>query len=102
MLRQSKSLQNRNRWKQLSEQLRKAHPICEFCGHHETKQTHHIVSKFYRHSLLRWDPENLICLCPKCHFVWHKNPIETIKWLIKNKPASYEFILNKLEEIGEV
>jgi hypothetical protein len=31
---------------------------------------------------LRWDPRNAFALCFKCHkLVWHKNPLEGVRWL---------------------
>jgi hypothetical protein len=52
---------------------------CERCGKTSTLQTAHIYSRNYKH--LRWEPENLICLCSGCHFWWHLNPVEAIIWV---------------------
>lgn len=47
---------------------------CEFCHNTETLQCAHIYSRSYRN--LRWDLNNLLCLCAKCHFEGHKKPID--------------------------
>jgi hypothetical protein len=61
-----------------SEQVR-AKGACERCGKTTTLQAAHIYSRNYKH--LRWDMENLICLCSGCHFWWHLNPVEAIIWV---------------------
>jgi len=64
--------------KLISEQVR-AKGKCERCGKTSTLQAAHIYSRNYKH--LRWEPENLICLCSGCHFWWHLNPVEAIIWV---------------------
>lgn len=54
---------------------------CERCGRGKNEvqlQTAHIYSRRYKH--LRWELENLLCLCSGCHFWWHQNPAEAIIW----------------------
>lgn len=40
---------------------------------YEKLQCAHIYSRDYKS--VRWDLKNLVCLCAKCHFWAHKNPI---------------------------
>ncbi len=49
--------------------------ICSWCGlaEYSKLQCAHIFSRTYRNT--RWDLNNLICLCAKCHFYAHSNPI---------------------------
>lgn len=47
--------------------------VCEKCGSSKNLQCCHIFSRTYRST--RWSLENLLCLCAKCHFWSHKNPI---------------------------
>jgi hypothetical protein len=65
--------------KLISVQIR-ARGMCERCGKKENLQCAHIYSRSYKH--LRWEPENLICLCSGCHFWWHQNPAEAIIWVM--------------------
>lgn len=44
------------------------------CRDYEKLQCAHIFSRTYRNT--RWDLNNLICLCARCHFQAHKQPTE--------------------------
>ena len=46
---------------------------CVKCGGTSHLQACHIFSRTYRS--VRWDMLNMLCLCAKCHFWSHKNPI---------------------------
>lgn len=98
MKKQSKSLQNKNKWKEISSSLRKKFPWCEVCGKTEHLQVHHAVSKFFRKSLLRFNYANLLIVCPTCHFVFHRNPVSSMEWFRKNKSYEYEILLNELKD----
>jgi len=52
---------------------------CVRCGSN-TKQLN--ACHFYSRSIksLRWDMDNIICLCVGCHFWAHKNPSELTDW----------------------
>lgn len=55
---------------------------CEHCGNKDTLQCSHVISRKYYHT--RWDPENAIALCYKCHIHWnHKEPHEFVRWFDK-------------------
>ena len=47
---------------------------CQRCSSTEHLQTSHIFSRTYRS--VRWDCMNAFCLCAKCHWYFHLNPIE--------------------------
>ena len=58
--------------------------ICRWCGAKNKKcDTSHIIPKEFLP--LRWNENNAICLCTKCHkfgqHAWHKNPLVAIDWL---------------------
>ena len=53
---------------------------CERCHGIKNLQCAHIYSRSYKH--LRWDMENLLCLCSGCHFWWHQNPAEAVIWVM--------------------
>jgi len=56
---------------------------CELCDSTEFLNAHHIITK--RNSNLRWDLQNGICLCSRCHKFSlrsaHNNPFTIIDWL---------------------
>lgn len=67
---------------------------CERCSKKETLQCCHIYSRTYRN--LRWDLDNLLCLCAGCHFYFHKNPIEFTRF-IEQKLGK-----EKVEQLNEI
>lgn len=95
----SKSKSNKLKWKLLSEELRHDQPNCEYCLNKKSTQVHHFISKYYMKSKFRFDVANLICLCPKCHFIFHKNPVQTMKWLRDTRNEDWIYLIRKLEEI---
>lgn len=81
---------------------------CEYCGIENkainingvsTKlDAHHMISRNVKDMPLKFEIKNGICVCPICH-KWgmpsfHRDPITTITWLIKNHPDRYNYILN--------
>lgn len=80
---------------------------CEFCGI-ENKEfnkndvatkidAHHLISRKITNSPLKFSILNGVAVCPFCH-KWgipsfHRDPITTITWLMKNRPERYEFVL---------
>ena len=60
--------------------FRRTHGHCEICGNpseKETMQLHHILpyGEFPNLGQKRW---NLLLLCPRCHYLIHKNPVEQV------------------------
>ena len=54
---------------------------CERCSvtrNQAQLQTAHVITR--SNLRLRYDINNLLCLCAKCHWDWHKNPLESIMW----------------------
>ncbi len=72
MKKPSKSTLTRKLDKICSELVR-ARGQCWKCKGTTTLQTAHIFSRKYRS--VRWDLDNLLCSCAKCHFWGHANPI---------------------------
>ena len=53
--------------------------VCEHCLSTQNLQCAHVLSK--RHLQTRFDLENALCLCVRCHIYWaHKEPHEFVKW----------------------
>ena len=53
--------------------------VCDKCGGHDNLQCAHVISRKYLQT--RWDLENALCLCVKCHLYWaHKEPHEFVRW----------------------
>jgi len=53
--------------------------VCDRCGSTKNLQCAHVLSR--RHLQTRWDFENGLCLCTKCHLFWaHKEPHEFVRW----------------------
>lgn len=77
MLMKRKTL--KNKLDSVFSQLIRARGRCEKCGNTTTLQTSHIYSR--RNLAVRWDELNANCFCAKCHFWWHENPLDGIKWL---------------------
>jgi 5-methylcytosine-specific restriction endonuclease McrA len=46
---------------------------CENCGRKDNLQVHHLFSRKFLP--LRYDPRNILILCPACHFNFHQNPL---------------------------
>jgi hypothetical protein len=39
----------------------------------------------------RWDPNNAITLCYRCHLTkWHKSPLDAAEWLQEKYPSYYK------------
>lgn len=79
---------------------------CERCGKKENLQCAHIYSRRYKH--LRWDLQNVVCLCAGCHFWAHQNPTEfafwvetirNVKYLQKQRQISTPIKMFELEDL---
>jgi hypothetical protein len=66
--------------KLFSEYIRKRDGwACRSCGAPWRIQCAHIVSRRYR--AVRWNPENALALCSKCHTFFTHRPIEWETWV---------------------
>jgi 5-methylcytosine-specific restriction endonuclease McrA len=73
------------KWPAVRQRFIKAHPCCEACGSLQDLNVHHIFS-FHDHPELELDPDNLITLCRKHHFLMgHSN-----RWATTNKNCQKE------------
>jgi len=76
---------------------------CSICKRDLTdkrlRHIHHIIGKEFKE--LRYDENNGILLCPKCHkfgkFSAHKNGLWFSEWLRKNRPEQYKYLILKLK-----
>ena len=70
----------RRKLDKICSEIVRARGKCQWCWHKENLQCCHIFSRTYNNT--RWDLDNLLCLCPKCHFYFHKNPIIFVEAVI--------------------
>lgn len=47
---------------------------------------------------LRYDPANAITMCSTCHFWWHENPLEAMRWYEQKFPKNAEYLIKKRQE----
>jgi 5-methylcytosine-specific restriction endonuclease McrA len=79
--------------KKVSELVR-ARGKCERCGSRNCLQTAHIFSR--RYLSVRWDLDNVLCLCASCHFWSHSNPILFTEFVRKKLGEdTYELLKEK-------
>lgn len=99
---------NRRLFKKWSEAVReRAGDTCEFCGKKRGEDnghgiinkldSHHMLSRKIKDNPLKFHIENGVLVCPFHHKFgipsFHRDPVTTIDWLLKNRPQSYAFIL---------
>jgi|SRR5580692_6394672 5-methylcytosine-specific restriction endonuclease McrA len=61
--------------------IRNRDGVCQKCGSPAYGQCSHIITR--TNLTTRWDTENAIQLCFRCHFYWwHRNPIEATCWIM--------------------
>ena len=71
---------------------------CEYCHSENFLNAHHHYGK--RAESTRWDIDNGICLCPKCHvyssvFSAHQTPADFCKWIEKKRGKAWADRLRK-------
>ena len=71
---------------------------CEKCGNAETLQCCHIFSRTYRS--VRFDLDNLLCLCAKCHAWAHAQPTRFTEFVKSYLGSKYEILDEKFREIS--
>lgn len=71
-------------------------------GKPQRVESHHLFSRHFKNSPLKFDLMNLICLCTLHHKTGdhsaHKNPIWFGEWLRINKPEMYEYVLKHCDD----
>ena len=70
---------------------------CERCGRKDTLQPAHIVSRNNR--TLRWDLNNIACLCAGCHFWAHSDPLGFADFIKTKFPDKYKYIMKHKDTI---
>jgi hypothetical protein len=104
---------NRKLFRIWSEKIHeRADSKCEYCGLKVGENgkngkpinkldSHHLISRIKKNSFLKWDINNGICLCPSCHKFgedsFHKSPVTTIYWFMKNHPDRLEYIMGNFD-----
>lgn len=97
MKKPSKSYLTRKLDKIVSEIVR-ARGYCVRCENRKTLQAAHIFSRSNR--AVRWRLGNVLCLCAKCHFWSHLNPVLFTEWVRKWLGATqYNILKNNATQI---
>ena len=52
---------------------------CQRCGSSHYIQTAHVFGR--KNRSVRWAKDNVFCLCAKCHFWAHENPVLFTEWV---------------------
>jgi len=75
---------------------------CDKCGKTKSLQCSHVVSR--RHLQTRWDLDNAIPLCYRCHIHWqHKEPHEFVRWFDdKYGGKLYDELKRRANKIGKI
>jgi len=63
---------------------------CERCGGKSNLQTAHIISR--KNRTLRFDFNNLLCLCSGCHFWAHQDPLGFVDFIDTNYPHRHDYL----------
>jgi len=62
---------------------------------------HHLISRDIKDSFLRYNIINGVAVCPHCHkwgnYSFHRDPVNTMKWLMENKPEAWEYLIKYRE-----
>ena len=53
--------------------------FCQKCGSNQFLQAAHVFSRKNRST--RWMKDNVFCLCAKCHWYFHQNPVIFAEWV---------------------
>jgi hypothetical protein len=70
---------------------------CERCGRKDTLQPAHIISRNNR--TLRWDIQNILCLCAGCHFWAHQDPLGFTDFVKTASPDRYKYLMEMKDVI---
>lgn len=91
----------------------RAKNCCEYCGKKVGENldgnklikvdAHHLQSRKIKDNPLKFDINNSVCVCPfhhrfSCNESFHKAPVITINWLIKNHPERYNYVLEHFND----
>jgi 5-methylcytosine-specific restriction endonuclease McrA len=71
---------------------------CERCGNKKTLQPAHIVSR--KNKTLRWDLNNILCLCSSCHFWSHSDPLGFSLFIETKFPTKYEYVMKNKNRLS--
>lgn len=67
---------------------------CLKCGTVEKLQCSHVLPR--THLSIRWDLDNAITLCYRCHiYWWHKNVLEAARWFEETFPGRADELRRK-------
>jgi len=67
---------------------KRANYQCERCMSFKVPQCSHIIPRTV--FSLRFDTQNGVCLCKRCHlYWWHKNPMAAMEWIKTIRDIDY-------------
>lgn len=71
---------------------------CDRCGSTKKKlEMAHIQSR--NNQYLRWDEQNLLCLCTACHFWSHQDPLGFNIFIRTMFPKRYEYLVKNKNKL---
>jgi len=70
---------------------------CELCKNKENLQIHHLFSR--KNYSLRWDEDNVIVVCPRCHFWCHQNTLLLAEKIRQKNEKKFLRLLEKVKKI---
>jgi 5-methylcytosine-specific restriction endonuclease McrA len=74
-----------------SSHIRKRDGHCLICKSKDNLNCAHILSR--RHTLLRWDKNNAVCLCWSCHWrLMHHDPAKGMMWFQEKFPKRWAYL----------
>jgi hypothetical protein len=93
---------NNKLWKEVRQECISRDGGCIICGSKIRMSAHHLIPREIKE--LKYDPINLVTLCPKHHkfsleISAHRNPLVFFAWLVDNRNAQLNTILNKYVQI---
>jgi 5-methylcytosine-specific restriction endonuclease McrA len=71
---------------------------CQRCGGIRGKlECAHIVSR--KNRTLRWDLQNVLCLCTACHYWGHQDPLGFTEFVRITFPERYEYLMANKDKL---
>lgn len=66
--------------------------FCQRCGEKNKRlEMAHIISR--NNQTLRYNEDNLLCLCTTCHFWAHQDPLGFADFVKKDFPSRYKYLM---------
>src|SRR3990167_10124510 len=74
---------------------------CDRCGRPDGKfDCAHVISR--KNLTLRWNVNNLMCLCFQCHKWWHEEPVLSADWFKNKYPIRYSVLQDERNKLTKM